>query len=193
MKFDFIKKLSKETITKIIVYLSIVIIGFALDRISKALVANNLVLNKLKQIELIPNFLYFTYVENTGGAWSILSNATWLLAIFSTVAVIGISYYMFKKNIKLNYFICGALIVAGGLGNLYDRIVYGAVVDFIETYPFGYSYPVFNIADIFVVCGAIYMIIYMFYEEYKEKKKSQERILSDDELDVRNESDGRIN
>lgn len=188
-----LKKLSKETIKKIIIYLSIVILGFVLDRISKILVVNNLEFGISKQIELIPNLLYFTYVKNTGGAWSILSNATWLLAIISTLAVVGISYYMFKKQLKLSYFICGALIVAGGLGNLFDRVFYGAVVDFIETYPFGYSYPVFNIADIFVVVGAIYMIIYMFYEEHQAKKRSQEKILTDEELDKRNENDGRSN
>ena len=189
----FIKNITKETWIKIIIYVSIVIFGFLLDRISKAIVVEKLELNVLKQVTLIPNFLYFAYVENTGGAWSILSNATWLLAIFSTVAVIGISYYMFKKQINLNYFICGALIVAGGLGNLYDRVIYGAVVDFIETYPLGYSFPIFNVADIFVVIGSFYMIIYMFYEEHKEKKKSQEKILTEEELENRNENDGRDN
>ena len=182
MKLDFLKKVSKKTYIKLAIYLSIVIGGFALDRISKVLVANNLKLGVLSQIEIIPNFLYFSYVENTGGAWSILSNATWLLAIFSLVAVVGISYYLFKKDINIHYFVCGAMIVSGGLGNLFDRIVYSAVVDFIETYPLGYSFPIFNIADIFVVIGSFYMIIYMFIEEHKEKKRSQEKIIDEKDL-----------
>ena len=182
MKLDFLKKLSKDTIIRIAIYIGIVIGGFALDRITKAVVADKLVLNKLGQVEIIPNFLYFAYVENTGGAWSILSNATWLLAIFSSVAVVGISYYMFKKNVNIHYFICGSLIVSGGAGNLFDRVAYSAVIDFIETYPLGYSFPIFNVADIFVVIGSFYMIIYMFIEEHQEKKRSQEKIIDEKEL-----------
>ena len=182
MNFDFLKKISKETIKKIIIYILIVIGGFVLDRLTKEIVADKLVLNKLSQIEIIPNFLYFSYVENTGGAWSILNNATWLLAVFSAVATIGITIYMFKKKININYFISGSLIVSGGLGNLYDRVLYGAVIDFIETYPLGYSFPIFNVADIFVVCGAFYMIIYMFVEEYLEKRKSREKIINENDL-----------
>ena len=182
MKLDFLKKLSKDTIIRIAIYIGIVIGGFALDRITKVIVADKLVLNKLGQVEIIPNFLYFAYVENTGGAWSILSNATWLLAIFSSVAVVGISYYMFKKNVNIHYFICGSLIVSGGAGNLFDRVAYSAVIDFIETYPLGYSFPIFNVADIFVVIGSFYMIIYMFIEEHQEKKRSQEKIIDEKEL-----------
>ena len=182
MNLKFLKNLSKETIIKIVIYAVIVIGGFALDRISKAIVVDKLVYGKLGQVELIPNFLYFAYVKNTGGAWSILSNATWLLAIFSAVAVIAISYYMFKKNVNIHYFICGSLIVAGGAGNLFDRVVYSAVIDFIETYPLGYSFPIFNVADIFVVIGSFYMIIYIFIEEHQEKKRSQEKIIDEKEL-----------
>lgn len=189
----FLKSITKDTWRKIIIYASIVIIGFTLDRITKAIAVANLELNVLKNKKIIENFLYFSRVENTGGAWSILSNATWLLAIISSVAVIVISYYMFKKKININYFVCGALIVAGGLGNLYDRLIYGAVVDFIETFPFGYAFPIFNVADIFVVIGSFYMIIYMFYEERKNKKKSQEKILTDEELEIKDEDDGRSN
>ena len=72
-----------------------------------------------------------------------------------------------------------------------DRVVYGAVVDFIETYPLGYSFPVFNIADIFVVIGSFYMIIYMFIEDYYNKKKSQETVIDEEEVETRDENDGR--
>lgn len=176
-------KLSKELLTRIVIYTLIVVLGFTLDRLTKAIVVNNLSLNVFRQVEIIPNFLYFAYVVNTGGAWSILSNATWLLAIISTVAVVGITYYLFKKQLNLHYFICGCLIVSGGLGNLFDRVIYQGVVDFIQTLPFGYSFPIFNIADIFVVCGSFYLIIYMLIEEYKTKKKSQEKIIDEEEKD----------
>ena len=156
--------------------------GFTLDRLTKAIVVNNLSLNVFRQVEIIPNFLYFAYVRNTGGAWSILSNATWLLAIISVAAVVGITYYLFTKKPNLHYFIAMSFIVSGGAGNLFDRIFYGSVIDFIETYPFGYSFPIFNVADIFVVCGAFYLIIYMLFEEHLNKSEAQKKILTVQEL-----------
>lgn len=179
---DFIKNIKKETWIKIIIYVSIALFGFTLDRVTKSIVANKLTLGELKQIELIPNLLYFSYVTNKGGAWSILSNATWLLTIISIVSVVLISYYMFKNKLHIVYFISCAMFIAGGLGNLYDRIVYGAVIDFIETYPLGYAFPIFNVADMFVVIGAIIMVVFMIYEEKVEKKKSQTKILTEEEL-----------
>ena len=175
-------KLSKEILTRIVIYTLIVVLGFTLDRLTKAIVVNNLSLNVFRQVEIIPNFLYFAYVRNTGGAWSILSNATWLLAIISVAAVVGITYYLFTKKPNLHYFIAMSFIVSGGAGNLFDRIFYGSVIDFIETYPFGYSFPIFNVADIFVVCGAFYLIIYMLFEEHLNKSEAQKKILTAQEL-----------
>lgn len=175
-------KLSKELLTRIVIYTLIVVLGFTLDRLTKAIVVNNLSLNVFRQVEIIPNFLYFAYVRNTGGAWSILSNATWLLAIISVVAVVGITYYLFTKKPNIHYFIAMSFIVSGGAGNLFDRIFYGSVIDFIETYPFGYNFPIFNVADIFVVCGSFYLIFYMLFEEHLNKSEAKKKILSVQEL-----------
>lgn len=190
---NFIKNIKKETWIKIIIYVSISILGFTLDRITKSIVSNKLVLGELKQIELIPNLLYFAYVTNKGGAWSILSNATWLLTIVSIVSVVLISYYMFKNKLHIVYFISCAMFIAGGLGNLYDRIIFGAVIDFIETYPLGYAFPIFNVADMFVVIGAIIMVVYMIYEEKLEKQKSQTKILTEEEITENNNLENDLN
>lgn len=188
-----LKKFIKENQSRIMIYSLIVIIGFILDRYTKILTINNLELNKYRQVEIIRGFLYFAYVENTGGAWSILSNATWLLALISISAVVGITYYLFKKKPNMHYFVSLCLIVSGGAGNLFDRVFYGAVVDFIETYPFGYNFPIFNVADIFVVCGSFYMIAYMIYEEYKTKNESKKKILTKQELKQKGDKNGRSN
>lgn len=179
---NFIKNIKKETWIRIIIYVSIVIFGFILDRITKNIASSKLILGELKQVEIIPNLIYFSYVTNKGGAWSILSNATWLLTIFSAVSVGAISYYMFKSKINIFYFVSCSMFIAGGLGNLYDRIVYGYVIDFIETYPFGYAFPIFNVADMFVVIAAIIMAVYMLFEEKKEKEKSRTKILTEEEI-----------
>ena len=201
MKFDvilnkikeFFKGITKETWIKFIIYVSIIVFGFTLDRVTKEIVDNKFELGVSKQVELIPDFLYFAYVRNTGGAWSILSNATWVLTIISIVSVVVISIYIFKKKVNMFNLIACSMIVAGGLGNLFDRIIYGAVIDFIESFPFGYAFPIFNVADIFVVIGAIIIIAYTFYEDYVEKKKSQQKILTEEELNNKDDNDGRNN
>lgn len=183
----FLKNVKKETWIRLIIYVSIVLFGFVLDRVTKTIVSNNLVLGEKKQIEIIPDFLYLAYVRNTGGAWSILSGATWLLTLFSAFAVVVVSYYIFKKNVNNVYMILGALIVSGGLGNFYDRIVYSAVIDFIESYPFGYAFPIFNVADIFVVIGSFSIIGYSYYEDFKKKKESGTKILTEEELALKDD------
>ena len=118
-------KLSKELLTRIVIYTLIVVLGFTLDRLTKSIVVNNLSLNVFRQVEIIPNFLYFAYVRNTGGAWSILSNATWLLAIISVAAVVGITYYLFTKKQqrrKANAYISSAfyyIVFDGGVPNFF--------------------------------------------------------------------------
>lgn len=119
----------------------------------------------------IPGIVELTRVHNFGAAWSSFSGMRWLL-IGVTVVLMGILAYLWIKKIvrhglgKLSL----ALILAGGIGNLIDRVVNGYVVDtFNLTFM---NYPVFNVADICVVAGAIGGAIYYlwFYEKFDAKK-----------------------
>lgn len=109
---------------------------------------------------LIPKFLYFTYVKNTGGAWSIFSNSTWFLLIIGLICIIALSYYIYRKE-DFNYLevIYFGLIIGGILGNFIDRIFHSGVIDYIGFIFGNYYFPIFNIADICIVCGGILLMI----------------------------------
>ena len=136
----------------------VVIISLLLDIGSKFLVSRIFILNESKTI--IDNFLNITYVRNTGAAWSILDNNTWMVTVISLLIIIGIIYYVYrnrvsKKILKIGY----GLILGGAIGNFIDRIVYGYVIDFIDIDIFGWNYPIFNLADMFIVGGVILVMI----------------------------------
>lgn len=136
----------------------VVIISLLLDIGSKFLVSRIFILNESKTI--IDNFLNITYVRNTGAAWSILDNNTWIVTVISLLIIIGIIYYVYrnrtsKKILKIGY----GLILGGAIGNFIDRIVYGYVIDFIDIDIFGWNYPIFNLADMFIVVGVILVMI----------------------------------
>ena len=131
---------------------------FLLDRITKALVENMM---GEKVVDIIKNIFYFAYVKNDGAAFSILGTQRILLIVLSVLALAFIIYYITKhdKN-NIGYF----FLIGGILGNLADRIFLGYVIDFIGINIFTYSFPIFNIADIFIVLGACFILF------EKEKK-----------------------
>jgi len=137
---------------------SISIIGFLIDRISKVIVSNNCLLYEKNKI--IDNFFYITYVKNEGAAWSILEGNRTFLILISIFAIIFILKCIFKEeNINKFESISYGVLLGGIIGNLFDRVFYGYVIDFFDFKFFSYSYPVFNIADILIVVGVLIMVI----------------------------------
>ena len=128
------------------------------------------------RIKIIKGFLYITYVKNTGAAFSIFRNNTIFLIILS-ILVIGLLFYYLNKKEKITKLenISYGLILGGAIGNLFDRILYGYVIDFIDIYIFKYDYPVFNIADMAIVIGVIILVIDLFRGE-KDGNKSPTRV-----------------
>lgn len=109
----------------------------------------------------------FTYVRNTGAAFSILSGKMWILSAVSVLFCIGtILFFIIKKPKNKLFCIALTLIFAGAFGNAIDRVFYGYVVDFIETTFINFA--VFNIADIAITVGAILFVIYMLLDGQKE-------------------------
>ena len=126
------------------------------DIVSKLIVKHYL---SLGSISIINNFLNLTYVENTGAAWSIFDNNRYIVLVLSGMIIIGIIYYIFKeKPTRLISKIAYSLVLGGALGNFINRLYYGYVIDFIDVKIFGYNYPIFNMADIFIVVGVILLI-----------------------------------
>ena len=135
------------------------IIFFFIDLISKLIVSN--FMNVQDSIIVISNFFNITYVRNTGAAWSIFAGETLGLIVISLIIIALIVYYVSKNKFKSKLELFGySLILGGAIGNLYDRIVYGYVIDFLDFYIFGYDYPIFNLADSFIFIGVILVIIY---------------------------------
>lgn len=147
-----------------IIILSIIFI--IIDQLSKIIVVNNLTNNK--SIEVIKSFFYLTYTNNKGAAFSILTGRRILLILVALIVIGVLIYYVRKNKIegKVNK-IALSLVIGGSIGNLIDRILRGAVVDFIDIKIFGYNFPIFNLADTFIVIGVFLLIIEMFRKEHK--------------------------
>ncbi len=135
---------------------------FALDRISKVL-AVKLLSGKVKV--LIPGLLDLRVAENKGAAFSLLSEGNELVRKFFLIAVpvfvlLGITAYVLKRKPDSSVKFALGLIAGGAMGNLYDRVVYGKVVDFIDFHLGGWHYPTFNVADMAVSLGVLILIIF---------------------------------
>ncbi|MBQ2872997.1 MAG: signal peptidase II [Bacilli bacterium] len=135
------------------------IIFLVIDIVSKLLISN--LMNVGQSIQIINDFFNITYVRNTGAAWSILSGETWLLIIVSLIIISLIVFYIYKNSPKSDLEkISYSMILGGAIGNLLDRIIYGYVVDFLDFNVFGYDYPIFNLADSFILIGVILLVVY---------------------------------
>ena len=139
----------------------IIIIGIILDRITKLWGIN--LLKKADGISVIKGYFDFVYLENKGAAWGIMKDRTTLLSIITIIVLAAIIYYRIKTGTKSKLFrISFSLIVAGAVGNLFDRIYYRYVVDFISFhYKNVYYFPVFNVADMMVVCGTFLLALWV--------------------------------
>ncbi len=133
---------------------------FAADLISKYLAASKLLFGS--SIKLIENFFYLTLVHNEGAAWGFFAGKLQLFYV-ATIATLGVIGYMLfhteKENKAFRLPLC--VVLAGTLGNFYDRIVFGYVRDFLDFKIFGYDFPVFNFADICLCCGVFFLILYL--------------------------------
>ncbi len=120
----------------------------------------------------LPFVADFVYVQNTGAAFSIFSNQTAFLGILSVVFCAALLvYWKIKKPEHELLKTAMVLLFSGALGNAVDRVFLGFVVDFISIKWF--NFPVFNIADMAIVIGAILLVIYVIFFEDKEKKKDE--------------------
>ena len=132
-----------------------------LDQTTKILASNLLDLDK--SLTIIPNFFSLTYTKNYGAAWSMMWDKRIILIIISLVALILISYIIYKeKRLTVCKNIYYGFLIGGILGNLIDRVIYGYVIDFFDFNILGYNFPIFNISDSFIVIGIILIFIESF-------------------------------
>ena len=140
---------------------------FIIDLISKQVICHLLTINE--SIVIIKNFFYLTFTKNTGAAWSILKDERITLLILTVIVLFVINKYLNKENLKKQEEIIYGMIIGGILGNFFDRLIYGSVIDFLDFKIFGYNYPIFNFADSFIVIGIILLIIMEIRKDYHER------------------------
>ncbi|MDX9917043.1 MAG: signal peptidase II [Gudongella sp.] len=145
---------------EIIVVLLVVIA----DQFSKKLAVKYLM--NQKPIEVIKNFMELHYVKNFGAAFGILQNQRIFFIIMTSLVLGGLAGYLFKNSEKLTLFakLAISLLIGGALGNLIDRIRHGYVVDFIKVDLKIYNFPVFNVADMFIVVGTALLIFVVVFD-----------------------------
>ncbi len=151
-------------------YYIIALFIIALDQLTKYLIVKNMELGE--SIKVIEDFLYITSHRNRGAAWGILEGQMWFFYIITVIVIIGIVYYIQKAaKGKMLFGVSLGFMLGGAIGNFIDRVFRNEVVDFVNTYIFGYDFPVFNIADSALVIGVAMLMIQMLLEERALKKE----------------------
>jgi signal peptidase II len=146
-----------------------------LDRWTKRLVTARIAM--YTHIQIIPGFFSLAHTENTGAAFSLFADSpshwkTALLIGFSLVAMVIVSVLLWRQRRALTITgIALSLILGGAVGNLWDRVASGRVVDFLLFYVKQYQWPVFNLADSAIVVGAALLVIeILFYKSPTEQR-----------------------
>lgn len=150
--------------------LAVIAVLTVVDRLTKYAAVNTVKPNG--PFKFLFGAFQLRYVENTGAAFSSFSNNTFLLTVFTVIILaVCLAVLLMRKIKPLFPNICLVLVVAGGIGNVIDRILYGYVVDFIE--PLFMDFAVFNFADCCITVGAFMLIGYEIYGLFRDKKKQQ--------------------
>ena len=157
-----------------LVWLLFVALLVAADQITKAYFSNTIPLGS--EIE-VTSWFNLVHVLNTGAAISILADAggwqRYFFIVIAAVVVIGVSFASLMRRADPFERKVGALVVAGGGGNLVDRIQSGAVVDFLDVHWRGLHWPAFNLADIFFVAAVVAWLLLSLKLQFEAKSKRQ--------------------
>ena len=142
------------------------------DQITKLLVLNRIPLHG--NVKVIDGLFHLTYVQNTGAAFSSFQGMRWLFVGIFLVLTLVLLFEYFKKPMPFDTFdrFCLAAIYGGALGNVIDRVRLGYVVDMICTDFM--DFPVFNVADCFITCGALLLLVHLIFFNkafWKDEKK----------------------
>ena len=153
----------KSNIILVVILVSVLL---GIDLLFKYLVSTY-----LTTVNIIDNFFSLTYVLNDGAAFSLFASRTYLLILIALICLFFIIYEL-KNNLDDRVLSIGySLVLAGLLGNFIDRLIDGYIIDYLSFKILGYSYPIFNLADILIVVGIVIVII---KEILKERGKKDE-------------------
>lgn len=155
--------MKRKTQIALLVFMAAIV---GLDQLTKYLTVRGIPMGA--QVPLIPGVIHLTYVRNTGAAFSLFSGMRWLflllVVVFFAATVLLIRRGVVTRTAELWSL---AAIGGGALGNAIDRLLYGSVIDMIE--PEFIDFAVFNVADSFITCGAVVLVIFLLFFERKKK------------------------
>lgn len=166
-KFSF----SKQIIRNLLWIITTAFIVF-IDQLTKIMIDKNMQLHD--EIPLIKGFFNLYYVRNKGAGLGLFANARWVFISVTTVVIIVAIYLLFKRIFKsVLADISLVFILAGGIGNMIDRLVLGEVIDFFQ-FQIKYFDFIFNVADVFVTFGTIMFLIYYLFFYAKESDNNKD-------------------
>ena len=150
------------------------LLALIVDQISKYVVIHVMGVSPFKSVDVLPPVINFRYGENRGvnfGLFSSDSEVTrWTLIVVALIICIAVTFWVLRNNQSKLVHICTGLLVGGALANVFDRVYYGYVLDFLNTSCCGWTNPtVYNVADIFIVVGALGLVF--FAKDRKQRKK----------------------
>lgn len=148
----------------------VLVAAWGIDRVIKVLIQANF--QPHESAEIIPGFFYLTYILNPGAAFGLLSGKTWIFIATAILVLIGVVFAQFKApRDKWLARLALGLIGGGSLGNLYDRIVFGAVVDYADVRIWSF---IFNFADVAIIAGVGCLLLFMYLEERRQRDEQEQ-------------------
>ncbi len=163
------KKMNLKSNIRIIAILTLVFLNVGCDQLSKKIVREKITANE--RIVVIKNNLILTNVENTGAAYSLGSDLSPLIKrillqlIPAIVLIVMFLTIVFKTKYSKEMVIGFCFIIGGGIGNIFDRIVYGSVTDFMYIDLGFFNTEIFNMADVSIVVGALIVVVFSFIQK----------------------------
>lgn len=134
-----------------------------IDRLTKAWAAGALRALPGGRMDVFPGIVGFRYAENTGAAFGMLSGMRLLNALLTLILLAVLAVFLWRMRREKGFVISGAIVMAGGLSHLYDRLLGRNIIDFIELEFI--RFPIFNVADICICAGAVWLAAaYLLYE-----------------------------
>lgn len=155
--------MKRKTQIALLVFMAAIV---GLDQLTKYLTVRGIPMGE--QVPLIPGVIHLTYVRNTGAAFSLFSGMRWLFLLLVVVFFAATALLIRRGVVTRTAELWSLAAIGGGaLGNAIDRLLYGSVIDMIE--PEFIDFAVFNVADSFITCGAVVLVIFLLFFERKKK------------------------
>ena len=153
------------------------LVAFLIDQISKYVVIHIMELWRIRTIDVMPPLLNFRYGENRGINFGLFDSGSeasrWALIILALVICVAVLIWCVRNALGFWAYAAAGLLIGGALANVFDRLIYGYVLDFLNTSCCGINNPfVFNLADVFIFAGAI-GLVFLAPDDTKRRKKGQ--------------------